>query len=44
MLRKSLYIVGGLFITAVFAAAVVLGVWAYSSTLNWLNHTHSTSP
>ena len=30
MLRKSLYIVGGLFITAVFAAAVVLGVWAYN--------------
>ena len=30
MLRKSLYIVGGLFITAVFAAAAVLGAWAYN--------------
>jgi len=30
MLRKSLYIVGGLFVTAVFAAAVGLGIWAYN--------------
>lgn len=29
MLRKSLYIVGGLFIITVFVAAVLLGLWAY---------------
>ena len=30
MLRKVLYVVGGLFFTALFVTAVVLGVWAYN--------------